>query len=301
LKLINDSFGHAIGDIVLTKTAHVIKNACRADDIIARLGGDEFVVILPKTDSAKTKKIIKRIKSLASKENIAGIKLSISIGYDTKEDDAQNISEILENAENHMYTHKIFERSSVRSETIDIVMNTLFEKSNRESLHSKRVSKLCESIASKMHLETDDVNQIRIAGLIHDIGKIGIEDTILNKTEKLNDHEWEEIRKHPEAGWRILSSIKEFTELARFIHEHHEKWDGTGYPEGLKGEEISLEARIIAVADAFDALTSKRSYKKESSKEAAIAEIRRCAGTHFDPQIADVLITAVLAKANTVN
>ena len=197
LKFINDSFGHATGDTVLTKTAEVIRKTCRGDDIVARLGGDEFVIILPKTDPSKTRQIVNRIESRASKEKIAGVKLSISIGYDTKDNSEQNISDILENAENHMYTHKIFERASMRSEAIDIVMNTLFEKSSRESLHSKRVSKLCESIAVKMNLDMDDVKQIRIAGLIHDIGKIGIEDTVLNKSEKLNDHEWEEIRKHP--------------------------------------------------------------------------------------------------------
>jgi len=296
LKFINDSFGHATGDTVLTKTAEVIRKTCRGDDIVARLGGDEFVIILPKTDPSKTRQIVNRIESRASKEKIAGVKLSISIGYDTKDNSEQNISDILENAENHMYTHKIFERASMRSEAIDIVMNTLFEKSSRESLHSKRVSKLCESIAVKMNLDMDDVKQIRIAGLIHDIGKIGIEDTVLNKSEKLNDHEWEEIRKHPEAGWRILSSIKEFAKLAQFIHEHHEKWDGTGYPKGLKGEAISLEARIIAIADAYDAMTSNRSYKTALSKADAIAEINRCSGTHFDPQIVDVFVTAVLAK-----
>ena len=297
LKIINDSFGHSIGDKILQKTAELIKKACRSDDIIARLGGDEFVMILPKTDSFKAAYIIKRIEALISKEKVAGIELSISFGNDTKENRKQKISEIFANAENHMYRRKIFEHSSMRSETINIIMNTLFEKSSRELLHSKRVSKICESIASAMNFGKDDKNQIKMAGLVHDIGKINIDESILNKTEELDDFERAEIKKHPETGWRILSSTKEFLKLAQFILEHHEKWDGTGYPNKLKGEEISKEARIITIADAYDTMTSERCYKKTLSKNEAIEEIRRCSGSHFDPQIADVFINQILKNS----
>jgi putative nucleotidyltransferase with HDIG domain len=184
----------------------------------------------------------------------------------------------------------------MRSKTIDIIMDTLFLKSNRESQHSARVSMICELIASNLNFEKDDVNQIKIAGLIHDIGKIGIDEKILNKAGRLNNNEWEEIRKHPEAGWRILSSTKEFSELARFVLHHHEKFDGSGYPNGLKGEEIPIEARIITIADAYDAITSERSYRKGVTKEKAIEEILSCSGTHFDPKIVDVLINKVLPE-----
>lgn len=294
LKLINDSFGHYVGDELLMKAGEILKNGCRADDIIARHGGDEFVILLPRTDTMEVTHIVERIKYLASTEKIANVDLSISFGYDTKENEGQTISEILANAENQMYRHKLYERSSMRSKTIDIIMNTLFEKSNKESLHSRRVSEICKSIASKMNLEKDDVSQIRIAGLVHDIGKIGIDEKILNKAGTLNLDERSEIEKHPETGWRILSSTNEFSELAQFILEHHEKWDGKGYPKGLKGEEISIEARIITVADAYDAMTSERSYRKGVSKEEAVEEIKRCSGYHFDPKIAKVFIEKVL-------
>ncbi|MFA7673848.1 MAG: PAS domain S-box protein, partial [Clostridia bacterium] len=296
LKLINDSFGHTAGDKFLKKTAEIIKKVCRASDIITRFGGDEFVVILPKTDTTQAMQIIKHIEDLASKEKVGRIQLSISFGYDTKKENEQKITDILANAENHMYRHKLYERSSTRSKTIDIIMNTLFEKSNRESLHSRRVSRICEVIASKMDLEKDDINQIRIAGLVHDIGKIGIDEKILNKEGSLSDNEWKEIKTHPEVGWRILSSIKEFSKLAQFILEHHERWDGKGYPNGLKGEEISLETRIISVADAYDAMTSNRSYRKQLSKKETVEEIRRCSGTYFDPEIAKIFIEKVLKE-----
>ncbi len=294
LKFINDSFGHSTGDAYLKKAAEIIKKSCRADDIIARLGGDEFVILLPKADATEAVKIINRILLEASTQTVGNFALSISFGYDTKETEEQSILEIMENSESHMYRHKVYERTSIRSKTIDIIMDALFLKSNRESQHSERVSMISELIASNMSFDKDDVNQIKIAGLIHDIGKIGIDEKILNKAGQLDKDDWEEIRKHPEAGWRILSSSKEFSELARFVLHHHEKFDGSGYPNGLKGEEIPMEARIIAIADAYDAITSERSYRKGASKEEAIEEIKKCSGTHFDPKIVDVLINKVL-------
>ncbi|MHB8129592.1 MAG: PAS domain S-box protein [Mobilitalea sp.] len=294
LKLINDSFGHSIGDELLKKAVEVMQKGCRQGDTVARLGGDEFVIILPKTDSMGAAEIISNMKNLASNIKVFNVELSISYGHDTKVIENQTISELLVNAENYLYRHKLYERSSMRSKIIDIVMNTLFEKSSRESLHSKRVSELCEAIAIKMNLDADDINQILIAGLLHDIGKIGVDEDILNKPGSLNEYERSEIEKHPETGWRILSSTNEFSELAQFILEHHEKWNGQGYPNGLKGDEISFVARIIAIADSFDAMTRDRSYRKGFSEEEAVNEIKRCAGTQFDPQIAKIFIEKVL-------
>ena len=165
------------------------------------------------------------------------------------------------------------------SETIDIIMSMLYEKSIREVSHSKRVSELCVAISTIMDFSKDDINQIRIAGLVHDIGKIGIDERILNKPGKLDDNELNEIKRHPEIGYRIINMIDEFSGIANVVLEHQEKWDGSGYPRNLKGEEISLQARIIAVADAYDAMTSERTYGKVFSEEEAINEIHRCSGT----------------------
>ena len=296
LKLVNDSFGHIMGDELLKKAAEVIKKVCRADDIIARLGGDEFVIILPKANGFGAEQVIKRIKDLASKEKVGSLDISISFGYGTKTNEEENIQEVSKNAEDHMYKHKIYESLSTRSKTIDLIMNTLYEKSNREMLHSKRVSKICEDIATKMNFDKDDVNKIRIAGLMHDIGKIGIDEKILNKPKKLNSDDWTEIKRHSEIGYRILSSVNEFSEIADYVLEHQEYWNGKGYPRGLEGEEISIQARIIAVADAFDAMTTNRTYGKALSEEEAMNEIRRCSGTQFDPTIARVFIEKVLGE-----
>jgi diguanylate cyclase (GGDEF)-like protein/PAS domain S-box-containing protein len=300
LKVINDSFGYESGDTYLKKTAEIIRKACRSDDIIARLGGDEFAVLLVKSDHFGAGKLVKRIEDLILKEEVGRIQLSVSFGYETKINAEQSIADILANAENHKYTHKVYEHASTRSKTIDVIMNALFEKSSRESQHSKRVSALCRAIAAEMNFEKDDINQIRIAGLVHDIGKIGIDEKILNKKERLSDFEWGELKKHPEAGWRILNSMPEFSEIAQFVLDHHEKFDGSGYPNGLKGKEIPIEARIITVSDSYDAMTSKRSYRDAISKEQAVREIIRCSGTHFDPKIVDVFVKKVLPRIGTL-
>jgi len=195
-----------------------------------------------------------------------------------------------------MYQHKRSESSGNRSKTIDLFMNTLYKKNSSEQLHSIKVSEICEAIATKMGLSENDVYQIKIAGLMHDIGKIEIDEKILNKPEKLNKDEWERMQRHPEMGYRILSSVNEFSAIADDILEHHERWDGKGYPRGLKGEESSLCARIIAVADSYDAMTTDRTYGKALSEEEATNEIRRCSGTQFDPEVARVFVEKVLGQ-----
>ncbi len=288
LKLINDSFGHDNGDLLLQRTAELIKASCRNDDIVARFGGDEFVMLLPNTTAADAEIILDRINDSLGKENINGIDLSVSFGKYTKTYEEESIEVVSKGAEDNMYRNKLLVGASVRSKTIDIIMNTLYEKNNREMLHSKRVSNLCEKIATQMNLEKSTIEQLKAAGLVHDIGKIGIDENILNSPDKLTKAQWIEMKKHSEIGYRILNGSEEFSEIARFVLEHQEKWDGTGYPRGIAGDSISLEARIIALADAFDAMTRPRTYGKVFSIEESLEEIKRCAGTHFDPQIAEM-------------
>lgn len=297
LKLTNDAFGHKAEDLLLKKIAEVLKSKCRADEIVARIGGDEFVILLPHTDINVACKLVERITSAISKEEMDNSVISASFGTATKETMSQDMYEIFRLAEEDMYRHKLSESSSIRSKTINLIMSSLFEKNEREMHHSKRVSKLCEMIAVKLNFNQENVNRLGLAGLMHDIGKIGVSETILNKSDKLTDEEWNEVRRHSEVGYRILSSVNEFSEIANFVLEHHEKWDGTGYPKGLKGEEISIEARIISLADSYDAMTSERTYKNQLNKKEAIAEIKRCSGSQYDPIISKLFVEYLLEES----
>lgn len=296
LKLINDSFGHKKGDELLKKTAEVIKKGCRSNDIVSRMGGDEFLVLLTCTDSAETEKLVNRIKSLCEKEKVASINLSISFGWETKFHEDEDISQILKKAEDYMYTKKLFEGPSMRSKTIETIISTLHEKNKREEGHSKRVSLLCRHMGEILGLSDGDVKELESVGLLHDIGKIAIDEAILNKVDKMHEEEWNEIKRHPEIGYRILNTLPDMAEMAKLILYHHEKWDGTGYPKGLKGEEIPYKARIIAIVDAYDAMVSDRAYRKPLSEEKVIQEFRNSAGTQFDPELVKIFVQKVLDK-----
>lgn len=290
LKLVNDTFGHGAGDELLTKVSNALRAGSRADDIIARYGGDEFIMILPKTTKQDANRLISRFKHLISIEKFSFANVSVSFGVETKTEESESMLDILKSTEDEMYQHKIYESSSMRSKTIDMIMTTLFEKNSREMLHSKRVSEICVIIAKKMRLNKEEIKKIRITGLMHDIGKIGINEKILNSSNILDDQEIMEIRKHCEIGSRILGASGEFSEISDVVLQHHERWDGKGYPRGLKGEAISLNARIVAIADTYDAMVSERAYRKAFSVEEAVAEIKRCAGTQFDPRVAKIFI-----------
>lgn len=296
LKLINDSFGHTMGDELLKKAARLITTVVPENSIVARLGGDEFIVILPQTDIFQAVDVINDLKAKTANDKIGAVDISISFGYEIKEMEDQDIQEIYKRAEDDMYRHKLYESASIKNKTIELIMNTLYEKSSREMLHSRRVSELCKSIAGEMGLNKDAINQIGAAGLMHDIGKMGIDEKILNKEGRLNFEEWQEIQRHPEIGYRILSSSSEFSEMSKYVYEHHERWDGKGYPKKLKGEEISIQARIIGVADAYDAMTCDRTYRKGLSRTEAIYELRKNAGTQFDPEVTRTFIEKVLVE-----
>lgn len=293
LKLANDAFGHLVGDEVLKRFAEILNMQCRTGDTIARIGGDEFVIILPKTKVEQTKEVVNRIKQVTSKEKVKSIDLSISFGCATKKCISDDIEKVFTTAENNMYQRKLYESQIMRGNTINTIIHILHKKLPIEKMHSERVSIICEKIAVELGFDNDSIAEIKMAGLMHDIGKITLNESILHKKEKLKEEEWLEIKRHPEAGYQILRSVNEKVRLAEYVLAHHENWNGSGYPKGLKGIEIPLQARIIRVADSYDAMISKRCYKNSISKEEAIKEIKRNIGIEFDPDIATLFINKI--------
>lgn len=296
LKLTNDAFGHLMGDKLLLSAANIMKRVCRDSDIIVRWGGDEFIILLPKTKQEDVEEISERIKNECIKENVDLLNISISLGYDTKTNKDEDIMKSVTNAEEMMYKIKMLESKSVKSRTLKIIINTLCEKSEQNDLHSKSVSKICKQVGQAIGMSKEKISELEILGEIHDIGKIGVSETVLNKVEELNNHEWEEIRKHPQIGYHIVSSSSDIAFLGECILAHQEWYDGSGYPKGLKGEEIPLMARILSIADAYDAMVSYRPYRKSRTKDEAIEELKRYSGSQFDPKLTEIFINKVAKK-----
>jgi diguanylate cyclase (GGDEF)-like protein/PAS domain S-box-containing protein len=294
LKLTNDAFGHKMGDRLLVQVSQLLKSVCREDDLIGRMGGDEFAILLPKTSELQVEGIKRRIMEAAGKVKLDSVIVSVAIGHATKNEIDKEMSEILTLADNNMYKEKLKFGKLMRSQTIETVLKNINLKYDQEQIHTERVSQYCEAIARAMALSEKDVQDIKTAGVLHDIGKIMILPELLNKPGRLTEEEFEIIKRHPETSYQILKSVDEYASVAEDVLYHHERMDGKGYPEGLTGDQIPLNARIIAVADAFEAMTAKRPYHKPKTKEEAMAELKRCAGTQFDPRVVEVFVGRVL-------
>lgn len=290
LKLTNDAFGHIAGDRLLKKVSKLLKTHCRADDIIARIGGDEFVILFPQTSGKETEQIVKRIYAGAKNSYLEQLVISVSIGFSTKKSMEQSITDVFTKAEEYMYRKKLTESQSMRSETIKAILQAVNEKSEREQLHAERVSEISKEIGIMLGVSQDVLEEIEIAGLMHDIGKIVLDDNLLNKEGDLTEEEYAQMKRHPEGSYHILRSVDSYTKLADYVLSHHERWDGNGYPRGISGEKIPFVSRIIAIADAFEAMTSERPYREKLSEEEALLEIKNNAGTQFDPKIAEIFV-----------
>ncbi len=290
LKLVNDAFGHQRGNLLLKKIADILKQNCRSEDIIARWGGDEFVILLPKTLKKTGENICNRIRKTCFKAEKNPIQLSIALGVATKDSLEIDIEDILKKAEDRMYKNKLAGNESIRNSIISSLENTLLEKSHETKEHAERMNKLALKFSKKLDLSTSIVDELKILSKLHDIGKVSIPERILKKPGKLTQEEYEIIKGHSGSGYRIIKAVPELAAVAESILTHHERWDGTGYPRGLEKESIPYTARIIAIIDSYDVMTHDRTYKKAFSQKKALAEIERCAGSQFDPELAEIFI-----------
>ena len=289
LKLTNDVFGHAVGDALLKRSAEILKKACRESDVVARVGGDEFAVLLPGTGPESAKKVIERIRNEFGKERILAIKASISMGYAVKTGPDEQLERTVKDAEDAMYKEKTLDRKTVAAEMVRTILETLYSRSPRERKHSLAVAELCAETGRALGLPEPETRRLREMGLLHDIGKIAVDEAVLNKNESFTKEERENIEQHPAVGYRILNLFDDTIDLAEGVLYHHENWDGSGYPIGARGEEIPRQARILRVAETYDALGG--AFRSSAmSREEALEELERHSGGMFDPEIVEVFV-----------
>ncbi len=293
LKLINDSYGHSKGDELLQKTARVLRDSVRSEDIIARWGGDEFVILLPSTPRSEARRIYDRIRKRCEDTVDDELPISLGMGIGVKKRPEEDMDDILQKADENMYQDKLSESRSVKNRIVGSLLNTLETKSNETEEHTARMAELARKMGQEMELSRVQIKKLSLLSTLHDIGKATVSEDILNKSGELRAEEWDMIKEHPEKGYRIASATEEFSPVAGEILAHHERWDGCGYPRGLQGEEIPLLARIIAVIDAYDVMVHERSYSPSLDKKTALEEIRRCAGGQFDPRIVEAFMDVI--------
>lgn len=296
LKMVNDAFGHKTGDYLLKTVADILISCCGKNDLIARWGGDEFVILLPKSDAQRAQLFCDRVREACSGINSFPMQVSISLGQATKTSSSILIEEIYKEAEDLMYRNKMLENRSNRSAFLTSLEKTLWVRSHETQEHTSRLRTLVVKIGHSLNLPSDELNNLTLLAALHDIGKIAIPNSILDKPGKLNPEEWELMKRHPEIGYRIALSCPELASIADAILAHHERWDGKGYPLGLSESQIPLISRIISLADAFDVMTTGRPYQPGISTEAALEEIAACAGSQFDPDLAQLFMNLVLTE-----
>ncbi|MGM0759353.1 MAG: MASE3 domain-containing protein [Thermodesulfobacteriota bacterium] len=292
LKFINDTLGHQSGDELLIHTAELLRNTFRSSDVMARIGGDEFAVLVPETDQKTIEKLSQRLRTSVQEYNTHNprLPLSISIGFAVSNQSSLNMQSLFREADDRMYREKIHQEGSARSAIVQALTGTMGARDFDTQGHCERLQELAAALARSAEMSANETNDLFLLSRFHDLGKVGIPDRILFKPGPLTEEEWEEMRKHSEIGYRIAQSVPDLKPIADWILKHHEKWNGTGYPQGLQDVEIPLPCRILAIVDAYDAMISDRPYRKAMSQEDAVQELRRCAGTQFDPDLVEKFI-----------
>lgn len=317
----NDMYGHSKGDELLKEITNILRDNLRVDDILCRYGGDEFCVILPETNKDEACYVADNMRKAVyhydcfGEDYLESGKVTLSIGVSTYNEEMEKYIDLIENADMALYRAKFLRRNKVEvyssifehlKENNTVNTNLLEEIKPLKTLitvinsrdtytykHVERVYNYCSIIADYLMLPIEEKRLLLYAAYLHDLGKINISKEVLISNKKLTKDEWEELKKHPQDSADIIKQINGFENIVPIVLQHHEKYDGTGYPNGLKGDSICYLARVLTVVDSFDAMTSQRPYQKTKTFEEAFEEIERCKGTHFDPIIAEKFIEAL--------
>jgi diguanylate cyclase (GGDEF)-like protein len=299
LKLVNDAIGHHMGDAILKGSADILRSLFDTGDVVARIGGDEFSILLQgaSLNSIENYRVKIDVAVRRYNETSPVVPLSVSFGYSFREKGPIDTNILFREADNNMYREKLHHRQSVHSNLVQTLMKALGTRDMITEEHCLRLQDLVEPLATVIGCSQSSIADLRLLARFHDIGKVGIPDHILFKPGKLNAEESKEMRRHCEIGYRIVQSSPDLLPIAEWILKHHEWWNGQGYPLGVKEEAIPLECRIIAIVDAYDAMTNDRPYRKAMSNKAALEEIRRYAGFQFDPKLVAQFIAMIESRA----
>lgn len=292
LKLINDTFGHIVGDDVLAETGHILQKCCGDSDVVARTGGDEFAILMRGAGYPEVERVCSLIRQAVVEYNrrCSRFPLSLSLGFAVSQRPDENPYDLFKIADDNMYREKLLHGQSIRSNIVQIAMKALGERDFITEGHAERLRTIVSNILKVYKGNQSNASDMLLLAEFHDIGKVGIPDNILFKRGPLTDDEYKTMQRHCEIGQRIALSSPDLAPIADLILKHHERWDGDGYPLRLKGENIPLACRILAIADSYDAMTSDRPYRMAMSHHDALTEVRRCSGSQFDPKVVEVFM-----------
>jgi diguanylate cyclase (GGDEF)-like protein len=291
LKITNDIFGHGMGDRMLIRVSEIISENIKDNHVACRIGGDEIVVLMPSTTEEEACDILEKIQRAALDSNEDPIKPLVALGCATALDhDHNGFNKLFNLAEDRMYANKIANSERDYDLMIRSIKDSLYENPYENRDHYDRLVTMCRQIGEFLKLEKKDIENLVLLAEYHDIGKAGLINELFQKEGPLTSEEWQRTKRHPELGFKIVSASAKLFQIGKGIFAHHERWDGTGYPQGLKGEEIPFIARLFAIVEAYDVMTHERSYKQTYTRDQALQELLDNAGTQFDPSLVELFV-----------